>query len=42
MERETQPQTVEVEEVIAPEPKTRETQEYGFSEDYAARALQDL
>lgn len=42
MERDTQPQAVEVEEVITPEPETRETQEYGLSEDYAARALQDL
>lgn len=42
IERETRPQTIEVEEVIVPEPETRETQEYGLSEDYAARALQDL
>lgn len=41
-ERDTRPQTVEVEEVAVPEPETRETQEYGLSEDYAARALQDL
>ncbi len=42
MERDTRPQTIEVEEVIDPEPETRETQDYGLSEDYAARALQDL
>lgn len=42
IERETRPQTIEVEEVIVPEPETRETQEYGLGEDYAARALQDL
>lgn len=42
IERDTRPQTIEVEEVIVPEPETRETQEYGLSEDYAARALQDL
>lgn len=42
IERETRPQTIEVEEVIVPEAETRETQEYGLSEDYAARALQDL
>lgn len=41
-ERDTRPQTAEVEEVAVPEPETRETQEYGLSEDYAARALQDL
>lgn len=42
IERNTRPQTIEVEEVIVPEPETRETQDYGLSEDYAARALQDL
>lgn len=42
IERDTRPQTIEVEEVIVPEPETRETQECGLSEDYAARALQDL
>lgn len=42
IERDTRPQTIEVEEVIVPESETRETQEYGLSEDYAARALQDL
>lgn len=42
IERDTRPQAIEVEEVIAPEPETRETQDYGLSEDYAARALQDL
>lgn len=42
IERVTQPQTIEMEEVVVPEPETRETQEYGLSEDYAARALQDL
>ena len=42
MERDTRPQTIEVEEVIDPEPETRETQDYDLSEDYAARALQDL
>lgn len=42
IERDTRPQTIEVEEVIVPEPETRETQEYGLGEDYAARALQDL
>ncbi len=42
IERETRPQTIEVEEVVVPEAETRETQEYGLSEDYAARALQDL
>lgn len=42
MERDTRPQTIEVEEVIDPEPETRETQDYSLSEDYAARALQDL
>lgn len=42
IERDTRPQTIEVEEVIVPEPETRETQDYGLSEDYAARALQDL
>ncbi len=40
--RDTRPLTIGVEEVVAPEPETRETQEYGPSEDYAARALQDL
>lgn len=42
IKRETRPQTIEVEEVIVPEPETRETQAYGLGEDYAARALQDL
>lgn len=42
VERDTQPQIIEVEEVTTPQPETRETQEYGLSEDYAARALQDL
>lgn len=42
IERETRPQTIEVEEVIVPEPETRETQEYGLSEDYVARAFHDL
>lgn len=42
IERDTRPQITEVEEVIIPEPETRETQDYGLSEDYAARALQDL
>lgn len=42
IERDTRSQTVEVEEVIVPEPETRETQEYGHSEDYAARGRQDL
>lgn len=42
IERDTRPQTIEVEEVIVPEPEMREAQEYGLSEDYAARALQDL
>ncbi len=42
IERDTRPQTVEVEEVVVPDPETRETQEYSLSEDYAARALQDL
>lgn len=42
IERVTQPQTIEVEEVVSPMPETRETQGYGLSEDYAARALQDL
>lgn len=42
IERVPQPQTIEVEEVVAPESETRETQEYGLTEDYAARALQDL
>lgn len=42
IERDTRPQTIEVEEVIVPEPETRETQDYDLSEDYAARALQDL
>lgn len=42
IERDTRPQTIEVEEVIVPESETREAQEYGLSEDYAARALQDL
>lgn len=41
-ERDTRPQTVEVEEVIVTEPEPRETQDYGLGEDYAARALQDL
>ena len=42
IERDTRPQTIEVEDVIVPEPETRETQDYDLSEDYAARALQDL
>lgn len=42
IERVTQPQTIEVEEVVAPIPEPRETQEYSLREDYAARALQDL
>lgn len=42
IERDTRPQTVEVEEVIAPEPEMRETQEYRLSDDYAARAMQNL
>lgn len=42
IERDTRSQTIEVEEVAVPEPETRETQGYGLSEDYAARALQDL
>ena len=42
IERDTRPQITEVEEVIIPEPETRETQDYSLSEDYAARALQDL
>lgn len=42
IERDTRPQTIEVEEAIVPEPETRETQDYDLSEDYAARALQDL
>lgn len=42
IERVPQPQTIEVEEVVAPESETRETQEYGLTEDYAARALQYL
>lgn len=42
IERDTRPQIVEVEEVIVPEPETRETQEYGLSEDYVARAFHDL
>lgn len=42
IERDTRPQAIEVEEVIVPDPGTREPQESGLSEDYAARALQDL
>ncbi len=42
MERDTRPPEAEVEEVPVPEPEPRETQDYGFSEEYAARALQDL
>ncbi len=42
IERDTRPQITEVEEVIIPESETRETQDYSLSEDYAARALQDL
>ncbi len=42
IERDTRPQTIKVEEVIVPEPETRETRDYGLSEDYAARGVQDL
>lgn len=42
IERDPRPRTIEVEEVIVPESEPRETQDYGLSEDYAARALQDL
>ena len=42
IERDTQPQTIEVEEVVVPEPETRETQKYNISEDYAVRGFQDL
>lgn len=42
IERDTRPPAIKVEEVVAPEPETRETHEYDHEEDYAARALQDL
>lgn len=42
IERDTRSQTIEVEEVVVTEPETRETQEYGYREDYAARGRQDL
>nr|DAH21893.1 MAG TPA: hypothetical protein [Caudoviricetes sp.] len=41
-ERDTRPQADEVEEVIVPDQETRETQEYGLSEDYITMAMRKL
>lgn len=41
-ERDARPQSDEVEEVITPEPETRQTQEYDPGEDYATMAMRKL
>ena len=42
MKRDRAAETVEAEEVPMPVEEPRETQDMGFADDYAARALADL